>query len=52
MEETDIHDRRLLLSFALKTKPLDKRSHIAILFTNVQNRQVHRDREWTSVFRG
>ena len=26
----DIHDRRLILSFALKTKSLDKRSHIAI----------------------
>ena len=48
----DIHDRRLILSFALKTKTLDKRSHIEILFTNVQNRQVHRDREWISVFRG
>ena len=52
LEDIIKNGRRLFSSFALKNKILGKRSHIVILFTNVQNGQIHRNREWISVVRG
>ena len=52
LEDIIKKDRRLFFSFALKNKILGKRSHSVILFTNVQNGQIHRNREWISVVRG